>query len=680
MCGIFGYILYAWSQNRKEITQKMLNGLSRLEYRGYDSAGVALDGDDNSCLVIKKQGRVRALEKEIEEVMNNLSLDGDFEFRSHVAIAHTRWATHGPPCDINAHPHTSDEDHAFVVVHNGTITNYTELKTFLTQQGYSFYSDTDTEVIAKLMKYCYDTTEEKEEVTFWELVAQVVSKLIGAYALLFKSSYFPGECVATKLGSPLICGVTFPGFCGSPGGSLASPGMFFASESEPREIFFSSDASALVEHTSRVAYMEDYEMVHVTNKGIPQWYQLHSATFQAMSQRKQWSKLDMQIDQIMKGNYQHFMLKEICEQPESLTNTLRGRLAEENGEIFIKLGGIVSYADIMRRSRRLIMFACGTSYHSAMATRIALEELTDIPVQLELASDFQDRVAPIFRDDVCFFISQSGETKDTMDALEYCHAKGAFCVGITNTVGSSIGRKTHCGVHVNAGPEIGVASTKAYTSQIAALLLVGLTLSEDRYSMRTRRAELMTELRKLPLHISKTLELDDKIKELAEELKESRSMLVLGRGYQMATAMEGALKIKEISYIHCEGIHSGELKHGPLALVDEDMPVVTLCTNDCKTLSAVKDANNRDKANFAKVKVGLQQVLARKGKPITIINEDDAEIKSNAFRTLVVPCTLDCLQTIINVIPLQLLAYHLAVLRGHDVDHPRNLAKSVTVG
>jgi glucosamine--fructose-6-phosphate aminotransferase (isomerizing) len=401
-------------------------------------------------------------------------------------------------------------------------------------------------------------------------------------------------------------------------------------------------------------------------------------------------KLQLKLEQIMKGNFPHFMLKEIYEQPESLFNTMRGRVPMSNDclEKFfgtqaglphddqsrIRLGGVASHIEEIRRARRLVMFACGTSYHSAMATRIVLEELTGIPVALELASDFQDRCAPIFRDDVCCFISQSGETKDTIDALEYCFAKGALCVGFTNTVGSYISRRTHCGVHLNCGPEIGVASTKAYTSQVLTLLMFGLVISEDRLSTRRRREHIIRGMRMLSDHVKEALDTCvESVKAVAEEYKDSRSMLLMGRGFELATCYEGALKIKELAYIHSEGIHTGELKHGPLALVDEDLPVIMVCTDDMKFFGEPSEKL------YVRVKTSLTQVKARKGRPIVITNTDDADVLADAHRVIQVPRVLDCLQPIINIIPLQLLSYHLATARGHDVDKPRNLAKSVTV-
>eukprot|EP00667_Euglena_gracilis_P004860 EG_transcript_4891 len=596
-----------------------------------------------------------------------MDLDMSAVLESHVGIAHTRWATHGEPSDVNAHPQPSDPGNEFVIVHNGIITNYDVLRKLLEGKGYVFLSETDTEVIAKLCKYLWD--QHGGDVMFTQLVMEVISELDGAFALLFKSKHFPGDIIACKRGSPLILGIRQeeqPDF-------TLNPAQVVESHPE-QEIFFASDASAIVEHTRKVIYLEDEDVVYV-HKGRVMMYHSDRATRKLVAQLKQVNTLELELESIMKGNFEHFMLKEIFEQPESLANTMRGRVAFADG--CIKLGGLIGHVDTVRRSRRLLMFACGTSYHSALAVRIAIEELTDIPVALELASDFQDRTPPIYRDDVCCFISQSGETKDTLNALEYCLAKGAFTIGFTNTVGSSIARKTNCGVHLNAGAEIGVASTKAYTSQIVALLMFALLISNNRVSMRKRRQAIMQAMGQLPRHVEQVLALDPEIKKIAEELTHSRSMLVMGRGYQYGTCLEGALKIKEISYIHTEGIHSGELCHGPLALVSENVPVVMVCTSDLPYVGAPPPPSAS--APYGQVSWILDQVLRRKGKPIVIIDREDPEVEQRAFKALRVPQTLDCLQTVVNIVPLQLLSYHLAVLRGQNVDCPRNLAKSVTV-
>ncbi len=427
------------------------------------------------------------------------------------------------------------------------------------------------------------------------------------------------------------------------------------------EYFFASDASAVIEHTNQVIFLEDDDVAVVKNGKLSiHRIKNHNDINQPAS--REIHELLLEIQQIMKGNYKYFMQKEIFEQPESVVNTMRGRVDYE--KLKITLGGIKDYISEIKRCRRLIFIACGTSYHSAVATRQLLEELTELPVVVELASDFLDRNTPIFRDDVCFFISQSGETADTILALRYCKQRGALIVGITNTVGSSISRESHCGIHINAGPEIGVASTKAYTSQFISLVMFALVMSEDSISKKQRREEIIHGLKDLPNQIQKILDLDEKILEISKDLYHEKSLLIMGRGFNYATCLEGALKVKELTYMHSEGILAGELKHGPLAMVDPSMPIVMLMLDDpvkSKCLNA------------------YQQVHARGGRPLLICNENDKEIHDLEEKKIEIPKTVDCLQGILSVIPLQLLSFHIAVLRGYDVDCPRNLAKSVTV-
>lgn len=681
MCGIFAYLNFCVPRKRKYILELLISGLQRLEYRGYDSAGVAYDGL-NKMSIIKKRGKVAALD---EEIQGHSDFGNEEELSYHCGIAHTRWATHGEPSGVNSHPQRSDPKNEFVVVHNGIITNYKDIKKFLESKGFHFESETDTEVIPKLVKYFYDkTTKEGQELHFRELVEMTVQQLEGAFALAFKSVKFPGEIVATRRGSPLLIGIKsqsplkkdrLPIVYSSDESQTVEPAVDNAddyhlmngwsnverNESGPIEYFFASDASAVIEHTNRVIYMEDDDVAAVVN-GCLSIHRIKRGDASDESYFREVQTLQMELQQIMKGNFSSFMQKEIFEQPESVVNTMRGRVNFESGSV--RLGGFMSHMDTIRRCRRILMIACGTSYHSALATRQLLEELTELPVVVELASDFLDRCTPIFRDDVCFFISQSGETADTLLALRYCKDRGALIVGITNTVGSSISRESVCGCHINAGPEIGVASTKAYTSQFLALAMFALMMSEDRISMQEKRKGIIQAMNQLPELIKKVLQLDDQIQSLAHELYQQKSLLVMGRGFQFATCLEGALKIKELTYMHSEGILAGELKHGPLALVDKAMPVIMLVTRD---------------AVFKKCMNALQQVTARQGRPIIICNEGDEEVKSHAFRTLEVPKTVDCLQGIVSVIPLQLLSFHIAVLRGYDVDCPRNLAKSVTV-
>lgn len=711
MCGIFAYINCLTPKTRREILGLLVNGLKRLEYRGYDSAGIAVDsnsisddggGSDGSSKagidMVKTVGKVKVLEEEIEKVFGAISKAGesgdvgksdDAIFENHCGISHTRWATHGAPCVVNSHPHRSNATNDFVIVHNGIITNYKDLKMFLAQKGYTFESETDTEVIAKLINHIY---EKHPHLGFRELVEQVIQQLEGAFALAFKSRHFPGECVATRRGSPLLVGIkTKAKLATDHVPVLSSDGQterdktsrkvnddtdsiteHFHPQGEQKQVeyFFASDASAIIEHTNKVIYLEDDDVAAVCNSGELTIHRLRRFDERGLNvdldtKRREIITLRLEIQQIMKGNYDYFMQKEIFEQPESVVNTMRGRMLFDHPDgPKVVLGGIKDYIPEIKRCRRLILIACGTSYHSAVATRQLLEELTELPVMVELASDFLDRETPIFRDDVCLFISQSGETADTINALRFCKKRGALVVGITNTVGSTISRDTHCGIHINAGPEIGVASTKAYTSQFIAIVMLALVLSEDRLSIQPRRLGIIDGLRKLPEHIQEVLSLDQAVQELAKELYKEKSLLVMGRGYNFATCLEGALKIKEITYMHSEGILAGELKHGPLALIDENMPVMMIMM--------------RDKV-FPKTMNAVHEVKARKGRPVIICEKDDDEVSSMAYRSLQIPATIDCLQGILNIVPLQLLSFHMAVLKGCNVDCPRNLAKSVTV-
>ncbi|XP_075959932.1 glutamine--fructose-6-phosphate aminotransferase [isomerizing] 2 [Anarhichas minor] len=677
MCGIFAYLNYRVPRTRKEIFETLVKGLLRLEYRGYDSAGIAVDGpkktatdNNNNCIcIIKTKGKVKALD---EELYKKDSLDLDEELYTHFGIAHTRWATHGEPSPVNSHPHRSDKENEFVVIHNGIITNYKELKAYLINKGYEFESETDTEVIPKLTKYVYDN-RENDNITFSTLVERVIKQLEGAFALVFKSRHFPSEAVSTRRGSPLLIGVRSEQELttdipiqynsvqekNSHNRPDCPTGINSVGDGRPVEYYFASDASAIIEHTNKVLYLEDNDMAVVID-GELSIRRVKRQDGEVPVRAIQ--TLQMELQQIMKGNFDAFMQKEIFEQPESVVNTMRGRICFDSNTVI--LGGLKDHLKEIKRCRRLIVIGCGTSFHAAVATRQVLEELTELSVMVELASDFLDRNTPVFRDDVCFFISQSGETADTLMALRYCKGQGALTVGITNTVGSSICRETDCGVHVNAGPEIGVASTKAYTSQFVALTMFGLMMSEDRLSLQPRRMEIIEGFKVLPELIKKVLALDKKIKAIADELYEQKSLLVMGRGFHYATCLEGALKIKEITYMHSEGILAGELKHGPLALIDKDMPVIMIIMKD---------------ACYTKCQNALQQVTARSGRPIIICCQDDPEISQMAYHTIELPQTVDCLQGILTVIPLQLLSFHLAVLRGYDVDFPRNLAKSVTV-
>ncbi|GFS56662.1 glutamine--fructose-6-phosphate aminotransferase 2 [Nephila pilipes] len=680
MCGIFAYLNYLEPRSRREILECLIKGLQRLEYRGYDSAGVAVDedADGNAIQIIRRSGKVKMLENEI---FNCTDIDFDQKFDVHVGISHTRWATHGAPSALNSHPQRSDPTNEFVVVHNGIITNYKDVQKFLANHGLEFESQTDTEVISKLIKHIHSNNPH---LSFRELVEQVIQQLEGAFALVFKSRKYPNECIATRRGSPLLVGIKSKTHLAtdyipvlyskdlraSPmtAGTVQAQGMhrsdstteFHPSgEDKQVEYFFASDASAVIEHTNRVIFLEDDDVAAVKDGNLT-IHRVKRTPDESLS--REIITLKLAIQEIMKGSYSSFMQKEIFEQPESVINTMRGRvnLSDET----VVLGGIKDYIPEIKRCRRLLLIGCGTSYHSTVATRQILEELTELPVMVELASDFLDRNTPIFRDDVCFFISQSGETADTLIALRYCKNHGALIVGVTNTVGSSICRESHCGIHINAGPEIGVASTKAYTSQFLSLVMFALVLSEDRISMQSRRSEIIRGLKALPEQIKEVLKLDSEVLKLSEEMYHQKSVLVMGRGYNHATCLEGALKIKELTYMHSEGILAGELKHGPLALIDDAMPVIMIVTKD---------------PVYSKCMNALQQVTARGGRPIIISEKGDVETQKFANKFLEVPHTVDCLQGILTVIPLQLLSYHIAVLRGCNVDCPRNLAKSVTV-
>lgn len=729
MCGIFGYANYFICVSHKHILNTLVTGLRRLEYRGYDSAGLAVDSttpppahpdtDPNpqpttaakhDVLVIKSVGSVNKLEASVAARLDNPSVDHDIKLDRHVGVAHTRWATHGAPSTLNSHPHVSDPSAQFVVVHNGIITNYKPLKEMLMSKGMSFDSDTDTEVIAKLTKYLYETVREDDKpLPFPRLIMNVMHQMDGAYALLIKSTAYPNQLIACKVGSPLVMGMkpsnheeeiavirssitdNAPKSTNGShhnGSHAANPNMIGATNGkaapattngrdQPKnattemEYFLSSDASAIVEHTDKVVYFEDNDLVHIDQTGELTMFSVGNfETTRAIASNRAIATLDMELEQIMKGSYPHFMLKEIFEQPESLTQTMRGRVIHGSmsereavvpGMADVHLGGLSQRIGDLRRSSRIIFVACGTSFHSCLAARQVMEELTELPVSIELASDFLDRQTPLFRSDVCVFVSQSGETADTLEALRYAKRCQALTVGIVNVVGSSIARLTDCGVHTNAGAEIGVASTKAYTSQIMVMVIIALQLSLDSRAKQMRRRQIHKAMIELPSLVKRTLsEMDDRMKTVAERLRENSSILLFGRGYQYATCLEGALKIKEVSYIHTEGIHAGELKHGPLALIDENMPVILFASHDaCAT----------------KVQNALHQVLARGGFSNMIIvgTEGDAEIERYREKAelILVPKSVDCLQAVLNIIPMQLLSYHLAVARGLNVDQPR---------
>ncbi|KAL5248294.1 hypothetical protein ACHWQZ_G017472 [Mnemiopsis leidyi] len=663
MCGIFAYLNFCVPCQRQKVYEILLRGLERLEYRGYDSAGIAVDYPEEGVHIVRKQGKVKMLRGIVFDIEK---AECSSIVNTHVGIAHTRWATHGEPSERNSHPQSSGEDNSFMVVHNGIITNFKDIKQFLEKENYTFTSDTDTEVIPKLAHYIYHHSEEGKTLSFTEVVERVISQLEGAFALVFKSTVFPKQIVAVKRGSPLLVGIKSERDISMDKVNISyrqkenSGDRAFNIAGQSAEYFFASDASALIEHTDRVIYLEDDDVTSIVDGSLRiNRLKEHAKTDETTS--RQITTLRLQLQQIMKGNYSTFMEKEIHEQPESVMNTMRGRIDFTSD--MVRLGGLQSHANAIKRCRRIIVIASGTSYNSGVATRQLLEELSDVPVVIELGSDFLDRRCPVFRDDVCIFISQSGETADTLNALRYCKSRGALLLGITNTVGSAISRETDCGIHINAGPEIGVASTKAYTSQIVSMVMLSVMIGSDSISKQKRCADIIQGLKELPELIRKVLKKNDEILALAKELYEEKSLLLMGRGYNYATCLEGALKVKEVSYMHSEGILSGELKHGPLALVDENMPCVIVVVKD---------------NTYSKCHNALQQVKARQGRPITICEEGDTEVQDMSFRSFSLPSTVDCLMNILAVIPLQLLSFHLATLKGLDVDCPRNLAKSVT--
>ncbi|KAJ3106219.1 glutamine--fructose-6-phosphate transaminase (isomerizing) [Phlyctochytrium planicorne] len=647
------------------------------------ASGLCVNGaNSKEILVYKEVGNVAALKNKIDKQ----SVDLTQVFEVGTGMAHTRWATHGVPAERNSHPHRSDPNNDFLVVHNGIITNSKELRTVLEKFGFVFESDTDTEAVAKLAKYIYDTHKKQngKEMTFTGLVKSVCKELEGAFALIFKSTHYPDELVAARRGSPLLIGVRtekklkvdfvdvdveVPEVSAEdalmlpdgPKGVRRTQSRSFLGEDglpQPIEYILASDASAIIEHTKKVLYLEDDDVAHIKDGDL----HIHRLRRDdSLSSMRTVVTLEQELAQIKMGSYSHFMQKEIFEQPESVINTMRGRVNFDDYRVV--LGGLRQQLANIRRSRRIIFSACGTSYHSCVATKSLFAELTELPINVELSSAFLDEQLPIFRDDVCIFVSQSGETKDTLLALQYCKDKGALCVGVTNTVGSTISRDTHCGVHINAGPELSVASTKAYTSQFIALTMIALQLSDDNLSKVARRREIIDGLYSLSSNIKSVLSQDTIIKDLAYAHKDVTNLILLGRGYHAATCLEGALKIKEVSYIHAEGILAGELKHGPLALIDADMPII-LCMN--------RDKHYKDCEN------AYAQVTARSGKPIVICDADDDSATLAKASTIRVPKTVDALQGIVNIIALQIFSYHIAVSRGYNPDTPRNLAKSVT--
>jgi glutamine---fructose-6-phosphate transaminase (isomerizing) len=609
MCGIVGYI------GEKNCIPILINGLKRLEYRGYDSAGIGII-DNHRSLVIKNKGKVSLLEDKVEDL--NLS--------SSIGIGHTRWATHGIPNEINAHPHCN-EDNTIFLIHNGIIENYQVLKKGLINFGYKFKSETDSEVLVHLIdnfiKKGYDLTKS---------VQLALHEVEGTYGLAIVYSKEPDKIIAARKGSPLVVGIG------------------------EGENFIASDVSAILAHTKQVIYLEDGEIAVIKKDSF------NAKTIHDDEIEKEIHEITMTLEEIDRGGYAHFMLKEIMEQPESLRNSIRGRILDEEGSAV--LGGLTDVVSKLVNSKRIIITACGTSWHAALVGEYMFEQFCRIPTEVEYASEFRYRNPIIEKDDAIFFISQSGETADTLAAVREAKMKGALVLGICNAVGSSIARETNAGVYTHAGPEIGVASTKAFTSQLTVLALIALLIARRKNLSRVDGKQIAYELRSLPSKIESILKLNDQIEVIAEEFRDATNFLYLGRGYNFPVALEGALKLKEISYIHAEGYPAAEMKHGPIALIDENMPVIFIAPKD---------------STYEKIISNIQEVKARGGRTIAIANEDDNDIDQLVDYSIKVPHTIRMLMPILTVIPLQLLAYHIAVKKGLNVDQPRNLAKSVTV-
>ena len=611
MCGIVGYI------GPKNCVPIILEGLKRLEYRGYDSAGIALVRDGRID-VQKRAGKV-------VDLINRIG-SSNGKFAASLGMGHTRWATHGEPNDINAHPHF-DQDKKISIIHNGIIENYQSIKTKLLREGHTFDSATDTEVLAHLIGEMYKKTNN-----LCAAVRYALAEIEGTYGLVVVSTHEPDRIIAARKGSPLILGVG------------------------DGENFVASDASALVEHTRQVVYLEDGEVAELTASNF------RTMTIEDVTTQKVIQEVTFELSQIERGGYDHFMLKEIHEQPETIHNGMRGRLLVDEGDV--KLGGLSDVMEKLVGARRIIITACGTSWHAGLVGEYMLEQIAKIPTEVEYASEFRYRNPIVGNDDIVFLISQSGETADTLAALREAKAKGATVLGIVNVVGSSIARESDGGVYVHAGPEIGVASTKAFTSQLTVMALVTLMLARAKGMSRADGQVLAREIATLPSKVAHILKNTENVQALAEEFKNSKNFLYLGRGANFPVALEGALKLKEISYIHAEGYPAAEMKHGPIALIDENMPVVVVVPKD---------------GIYDKVVSNIQEVRARRGRIIAVANEDDDEIESMAEFVIRVPRTYGFFGPILNIIPLQLLSYYMAVARGTNVDQPRNLAKSVTV-
>lgn len=610
MCGIVGYIGF------REAYPIIIKGLQRLEYRGYDSAGVALLNGDMK--IYKKQGKVSDLENFVGNQPTSATL----------GMGHTRWATHGAPSDRNSHPHTSHNG-KLSIIHNGIIENYSSIKEEMLKRGHVFNSDTDTEVLIHLI----EDIKEKTNQSLDESVRIALKEVVGAYAIVVVSEDHPDEIIAARKGSPMVIGVG------------------------EGEYFIASDASPIIEYTKNVIFLNDSEMAIVKRDSLV------IKTIDNIVQDPYIHELELQLEMIEKGGYEHFMLKEIYEQPRSIYDSMRGRLNSKDG--FIGLSGLNEYEEKFRNADRILIVACGTSWHAGLVAEYLIEDFARVPVEVEYASEFRYRNPIITENDIVIAISQSGETADTLAAIELAKSKGATIFGICNVVGSSIPRASNAGAYTHAGPEIGVASTKAFTAQVTILTLLAWSIGQKKGVIKkTRLMELLTALEEIPNKVEKALNSNEEIKLIAERFKDAHNFLYLGRGYNFPVALEGALKLKEISYIHAEGYPAAEMKHGPIALIDEQMPVVVVATKG---------------TILEKIISNIQEVKARKGVIIAIVTEGDQEVRKMADYVIEVPDTEECLVPLLATIPLQLLSYHIAIMRGCNVDQPRNLAKSVTV-
>ncbi len=616
MCGITGYIGY---RNAYPI---IINGLKRLEYRGYDSAGLILY-DNNSIKLVKTKGKVADLE---EKISDSISTSGTIGF------GHTRWATHGVPNDVNSHPHFSESEN-LVIIHNGIIENYDTIKKALIERGYTFKSDTDTEVLVNLI----EEIKTKNKVKLGKAVQLALNEVVGAYAIAVFDKTKPDEFIVARLGSPIAIGIG----------------------KENKEFFIASDASPFIEYTKNAIYLEDGEMAIIKrNREI----RVRNIKDDALVKHDV-LELQLSLDQIEKGGFDHFMLKEIYEQPKAIIDTFRGRMLSKEG--LIKIAGIDDNLQKFTNANRIIIVACGTSWHAGLVAEYLFEDIARIPVEVEYGSEFRYRNPIITENDVVIAISQSGETADTLAAVKMAKEKGAFVYGVCNVVGSSIARETDAGSYTHAGPEIGVASTKAFTTQITVLTLMALKLGLEKGNIsKTKYHEFLTEMELIPNKVESLLAIDDKVKEIAAIYKNATNFLYLGRGFNFPVALEGALKLKEISYIHAEGYPAAEMKHGPIALIDENMPIVVIATK---------------KGHYDKVVSNIQEIKSRNGKIIAVVTQGDSTVKEIADHVIEIPETEEALSPLLTTIPLQLLSYHIAVMLNKNVDQPRNLAKSVTV-